>query len=344
MSSPEMLQKTKQFIAPAASILLGLLASGTIIALMGRDPVMIFLKMSRSMFGTEYGLGQVVFRFTTLLFVGLAVAVPFRLRLFNIGGEGQLRIGAFAAALAGAFIPDFVPAPSAAWICLLAAMAAGAGWALIAGALKLRFGINEVISTIMLNFIAQGVTGYFLTNHFAVPSTVHTAPITTGAYLPSLDSLTGYFSSSPANASVFLALGTAVLFHFLIFHSRYGFEMRAAGLQAEASESGGINTGRHILTAMAAGGAVAGLTAANLVLGYKHYYETGMTDGAGFAGIAAALLAGAHPLWIIAAALFFAILEYGGITVNAYVPKDIFMIIQALIILVVAVFNASGKK
>ena len=338
-----MLQNTKRFMTPFASVLLAFLASAAIITLGGRDPLMIFSKMGRAVFDSHYGLGQVIFRLGTLTLVGLAVAIPYRLRLFNIGGEGQLQMGAFAAALTGAFLPEFLPWPTASLICTLAGMTAGASWALLAGALKIRFGVNEVISTIMLNFIAQGITGYLLTYHFAIPSTVHTSPVSAGSVIPSLASLTGLFTSSPANASIVLSLGAAIFFHFLIFHSRSGCDMRAAGLQAEASEYAGIDTSRHILSALAAGGAAAGLGAANIVLGYKQYYEAGMTDGAGFAGIAVALLAGAHPLWVLASAMFFAILEYGGLSVNAYVPKDIFMIIQALTIFLVIGFNAARK-
>lgn len=299
--------------------------------------------MSRAIFTSQYGYGQLIFRLTTLILVGLAVAVPFRLRLFNIGGEGQLQMGAFAAAITGAYLPGYFPGPADVLLCILAAMVAGACWAMIAGALKIRFGINEVISTIMLNFIAQGLTGYLLTYHFAIPSTVHTSQVVPGAFIPQLDSFTGFFLNSPANATIFLSAGAAIFFHLLLFRSRYGFEMRATGLQSEASDYAGIDTSRHILVAMAAGGAAAGLGAANIVLGYKHYYEAGMTDGAGFAGIAAALLAGAHPLWVLVSALFFAMLEYGGLSVNAYVPKDIFMILQALTIFLIISFNSAKK-
>lgn len=339
-----MQQKIKQFLAPFVSVLLAFLASAVIISLTGRDPLMIATRMFRAIFASQYGFGQVIFRLTTLILVGLAVALPFRLRLFNIGGEGQLQMGAFAAAITGAYLPGFFPGPAAAILCIMAAMAAGACWAMVAGALKIRFGVNEVISTIMLNFIAQGITGYLLTYQFAITSTVHTPPVVSGAFVAKLDSFTGLFLNSPANATIFLAAGAAIFCHLMLFHSRYGFEMRAAGLQAEASDYAGIDTSRHILVAMAAGGAAAGLGAANIVLGYKHYYEAGMTDGAGFAGIAAALLAGAHPLWIMASALFFAMLEYGGLSVNAYVPEDIFMILQALTIFLIIGFNAAKKK
>ena len=337
-------RKTAQFLIPVLSILSALLVSTVIIIIAGRDPVMIFQKMLQATLGSRYGTGQVLFRMTTLILVGLAVALPFQVRLFNIGAEGQLQMGAFAAAMTGSMLPASLPSLSAISLCVVAAMGAGACWAMLAGVLKVRFGVNEVISTIMLNFIAQGITGYLLTYHFALPSTVHTSPVIDAAIIPSFSSLTGLFAKSPANFSTLLSPCVALLFWVILFKSRFGFEMRATGLQPEAAKYGGINAGMHTLTAMGIGGAAAGLGAANILLGYKHYYEAGMTGGIGFTGIAVALLAGAHPLWIMLSALFFGLLEYGGLTVNAYIPKDIFMMIEAITILLVISFSALGKR
>jgi ABC-type uncharacterized transport system permease subunit len=339
-----MTKKSVQLLIPALSIFTALLFSSIVIALSGRDPVMIFSKMFRATLGSSYGIGQVVFRTTTLILVGLAVAIPFKVRLFNIGAEGQLQMGAFAAALTGALLPATIPSPVAIFLCIFSAIAAGGSWALLAGVLKVRFSVNEVIATIMLNFIAQGMTGYLLTYHFALPSTVHTAPVSSAAIIPTLESLAGWFAKSPANLTALFSVVAALLFQIILFKTRYGFEMRAAGLQPEAARYGGINAGMHSLTAMGIGGAIAGLGAANIVLGYKHYYESGMSGGIGFTGIAVALLAGAHPLWIMLSALFFAILEYGGLTVNAWIPKDIFMIIEAFTILLVISFSALSKR
>lgn len=310
----------------------------------GRDPIMIFGKMFYAVFGSSYGIGQVVFRTTTLVFAGLAVAIPFKLKLFNIGAEGQLQMGAFAAALMGAILPASTFSPVAIILCILVAMVAGASWALLAGVLKVRFGVNEVIATIMLNFIAQGITGYLLTYHYAIPSTVHTAPINSSSIIPTFGQIIGWFANSPANLSTLLSIIIALLCQFLLFHTRFGYEMLATGLQPEAARYGGINVQMHTLTAMGIGGAIAGLGASNLVLGYTHYYEEGMTAGIGFTGIAVALLAGAHPLWILFTALFFGLLEYGGLTINAYIPKDIFMIIEAVTILLFLTFSAIGKR
>jgi general nucleoside transport system permease protein len=336
--------KTFRLLVPLLSVTAALLCSTLFIIVAGADPLLIYNKIYKATLGSGYGAGQVIFKATTLIFTGLAVALPFKVRLFNIGGEGQLQVAAFAVAVVAALLPStFSPLLSIS-LSMLAGMSAGAFWALLAGVMKVRFGINEVISTIMLNFIAQGLTGYLLTVHFAVPSTEHTAPINISSAIPHLDALTGWFRRSPANLSALAAVVCAVVTSILLFQSRFGYEMRAVGLQPEAAEYAGINKSRHILVVMALSGALAGLGASNMVLGYKLYYESGLTTGAGFSGIAVALLAGAHPLMVMISALFFAFLEYGGLAVNAVIPKDIFMMIEAIIILLLISFSALFKN
>ncbi|MCF8215832.1 MAG: ABC transporter permease [Chlorobium sp.] len=329
-----------RFFIPIVAVAAAALFGMAIITLTGRDPFMISGKLFRATLESGYGMGQVLFKTTTLIFTGLAVALPFKARLFNIGGEGQLLLAAFAAAITGSLLPPSFPPVAAIPLTALAAMTAGGLWGMSAGILKVRFGINEVISTIMMNFIAQAVTGYLLMYHFAVPSTEHTAQISSASMLPGLHDLPGVFSGSPANISLLAALGTAALSFVLLFRSRAGYELRAVGEMPEAAAYAGIGGNRYLIAVMGIAGAVAGLGAMNLVAGYKHCYETGMSAGIGFSGIAVALLAAAHPLWIVPAALFFGFLEYGGLAVGAYVPKDIFMIIQAITILLVIAGNA----
>lgn len=325
---------------PVLSLLFALAAGALIIAATGENPLEVYGRMLRATFSSGYGTGQVVFRATTLIFTGLAVALPFKVRLFNIGAEGQLLMGAFATALCGIIMPQSTPAIIAIPALLLSAMAAGGAWGLVAAGLKVRYGINEVIGSIMLNFIALGITGYLLTNHFAVSSTVHTPEIIPGGFLPDFDKLFGLGWHSPANISTLPAILLAGGSAYLLYRSRYGYAMMASGLNPDAARHAGIDTDAHTLGVMALGGAFAGLGAANLVLGYKHWYEAGLTTGAGFIGIAVALLAGAHPLWIICSALLFAWLDYGGLAVNTMVPKDIFMMVQGLAILSIISFPA----
>lgn len=318
---------------PLLSVLIALLVGSAIITATGANPVEVYTKMFHATFASGYGFGQVLFRSTTLILTGLAVAIPFRVRMFNVGAEGQLLMGSFAAAACGAMLPQETHPAVALPATIGAAMAAGSLWAVAAGVLKVRFGVNEVISTIMLNFIALALTGYLLTNHLAVPSTVHTRPIAAGASLPGFDRLFGLSWHSPANLSSLLAIGVSIGAAVLLFGSRYGFTLNATGLNPKAARQAGIDTDARLLGTMAIGGALAGLGAANLVLGYRHWFEAGLSTGTGFMGIAVALLAGAHPLWILISALLFGWLDYGGLTVNTMVPKELFMIVQAMTIL-----------
>lgn len=327
----------RKALKPLAAVVAAMAVSALLIMAAGQDPLFIFAKMLRMTFGSDYGTGQIMFRTTSLLLTGLAVAIPFRMKLFNIGGEGQLLAGACAAAVAGMAVPSWLPSPAGIAVAAAAAMAAGGSLGLAAGWLKVRYGVNEVISTIMLNFIAQAAVSYLLTAHLAVPSTVHTPDISQAAVIPAIDDVLGIWKRSPANLSIVLALLACVTTWAVIFRTRAGYEMRAAGINHEAAAYAGIRTTWYQLGAMAAGGAAAGLAAANLVLGYKHSFEAGLTSGLGFSGIAVALLGWAHPLWIAVSALLFGFLEYGGLAVNAYVPKDIFMMVQAVTIILIVV-------
>ncbi len=324
---------------PPLAVVLSLCISALLIMAAGKNPLFIYQKMFTMTLGSEYGTGQIVFRATSLVFAGLAVAIPFKLKLFNIGGEGQMLAGAFSAALAGTLLPPQTHPVLAVFFCTLSAITAGASVALLSGWLKVSFGVNEVISTIMLNFIVQACAGFLLTGNLSVPSTAHTYEIVPSAQIPQFDTVFGIWQKSPANFSTLFALAACFGLWFLVFKTIPGYEMRAAGLHPEAARYAGIDTNFHILKAMGIGGAMAGLAAANLVLGYKHYYESGLTDGIGFMGIAVALLAFAHPVWIIGSAMLFGFLQYGGLSVNAYVPKDIFLMVQAVTILMILILT-----
>jgi simple sugar transport system permease protein len=324
--------------APAIAIALALLAGGAMMLALGQNPFEIYALMARESLGTGYGLGQTLFRATPLLFTGLSVALAFRAGLFNIGAEGQLYLGGFAAAMTGAALAGApalaAPAarPLAALLVLLAAALAGAVWGAIPGALKARFGAHEVINTIMLNFIAFALVSWL--GHFVFqPGTVRTATIAPAAQLPRLEQLAPALRGAPVNATLALGLLTALAVYALLFRTRLGYEMRAVGLNAPAAEYGGIAIGRIQVTAMALAGGVAGLGGANFVLGYKHYFEMGFSGGAGFLGIAVALIGRNHPSGIVIAALMFGALSYGGLVINQRVPKELVEVLQGLVIL-----------
>lgn len=331
-----------QFARPLGAVAAAFAIGAVFIALIGQNPIEIYEKMLTRTFGTGYGLGQVLFRATPLVLTGLAVAIPYKAGLFNIGGEGQALMGTFLCALVGASLPTALPAWLAVPICLIVAAATGALWAGFAGLLRARFGINEVISTIMLNFIALAIVSYWLAQ-VAVSGTVRTAEIAPNAHLPRLEFLT-FTAKSPLNAAIFLSILLAALGSAMLSRTRFGYELRAVGLNAEAAKYAGINSKFHLLVSMCIGGACAGLVAANYVLGYRHYYDANGVSGVGFLGIAVAMLANANPLGILLSALLFGLLDYGGLTINADVPKEIFLILQAAVILFVIAAQQPAKK
>jgi len=318
-------------LAPLVAVALALLAGAGFIAAIGEDPLSVYALMLHQTLGSGYGIGQTLFKATPLIFCGLAVAVGFRAGLFNIGAEGQLTVAAFVAALAGAefrALPAVVLLP----LTLAAALLSGAAWGAIPGVLKARFGAHEVINTIMLNFIALAFVSYLGRGVFE-PATVRTAEIGAGAILPRFESWWPELRGSPANLSLLLGLLAAALVGLLLFRTRLGFELRALGLNPAAAQYGGVPVGVTQVKAMAISGALAGLAGMNFVLGYKHFFELGFSAGAGFMGIAVALLGRNHPAGVILAALFFGALSHGGLAISQRVPKELVDVLQAIVIL-----------
>jgi simple sugar transport system permease protein len=328
--------------APVLAIVLAFAAGALFVLAIGENPLEIYGLMLHETLGTGYGLGQTLFKATPLVFTGLAVALGFRAGLFNIGAEGQLYLGAFAAGLTGiavAGLPPLLALP----LCLVAAALAGAVWGGIPGLLKARFGAHEVINTIMMNFIAFALVS-FAGRWVFQPATVRTAEIAPAAVLPRLSDFLPPLRGAPANLSLLLGLVVAVLAGALLFRTRRGYELRVVGLNAPAAEYGGVSIGRAQLGAMALSGAVAGLGGTNFVLGYKHFFELGFSGGAGFLGIAVALVGRNHPVGVILAALVFGALGHGGMVINQRVPKELVDILVAIVILFAIVLQTGFER
>ena len=323
-------------LPPVVALLIALVIGDLLILTFGQSPGEVWRVLLEGTWGNAYGFGQVLYKATTFAFTGLAVAIGLRAGLFNIGAEGQLAAGGFAAALAGMLLPGATPALLAIPLVIVAAAAGGGAVGAIPGALKARFGAHEVIVTIMLNFIVLALLNYIVASHLHEPETLHTPTIAEGAQIPRLSALWEGFHGSAANLTIVLAIAAALLVGWYLFRTRGGFELRAVGLQPEAAEYGGIHVGRTWIRAMTMAGALAGLGGANFVLGYKLYYEEGFTGGAGFLGIAVALVGRNHPGGILLAALFFATLSQGGLAINALVPKTLVEVLQGIVILAVA--------
>jgi general nucleoside transport system permease protein len=331
----------RELFFPVVAVVAAFLVGGVFVLAIGDNPVETYRLLIGSALGWPDGIGYTLFLATPLIFTGLAVTVAFRAGLLNIGAEGQLTVAAFATAWAGitwARLPAFVLVPA----CMFAAIAAGAAWAAIPGILKARFGSHEVINTIMMNFIAVALCSYLTQYHYRKPGDpiMETAAIGAHAYVPRIGRfLHGFPERIPLNVAFVLALAACGLVYLFLWHTVWGYEIRATGSSPAAAEYGGISTRRQIVLAMAISGALAGCVGINEVLGYRHRYYDGFSDNYGFTGIAVALLGRNHPLGVLVAAILFAILSRGGIFVDAFTPhvtKDIVQILQATIILFVA--------
>lgn len=317
------------------ALLIAAVVGDALILSFGQNPGAVYRLLIEGTWGNAYGLGQVLYKTTTLTFTGLAVAVGLRAGLFNIGAESQLAAGGFVAALVGLTLPTGLPAVVTLPVYLVAAAAGGATVGGVAGVLKAKAGAHEVITTIMLNFIVLALLNYFVVADLKVEGTLHTQAIHAGA-LPRLSDVAGAFHGSAANVVLLLALAAALVTWWYLFRTRRGFELRATGLQPGAAEYGGVNVGSVWWRAMALSGALAGIGGLNFVLGYKHYYEDSFGAGAGFLGIAVAIVGRNHPIGVVLAALVFATMSQGGLAVNAMVPKQIFDVLQAVVIIAVA--------
>jgi simple sugar transport system permease protein len=322
-------------LPPVVALVIALVAGDLLIMAYGQAPGAVWRLLLEGTWGNSYGFGQVLYKATTLACTGLAVAVGLRAGLFNIGAEGQLAAGGFGAGLAGLLLPAGTPALIAIPLCIVAALAAGGAVGSVPGILRARFGAHEVIVTIMLNFIVLALLNYFVAAKLHVPETLHTPEIHAGE-LPRLSSAFSAFHGSAANWAIVVVVLAAAAVRWFLFRTRGGYELRAVGLQPDAAEYAGIRASRVWFSALTMSGALAGLGGINFVLGYKHYYEDGFTGGAGFLGIAVALIGRNNPFGVLLAALFFATLSQGGLAINAMVPKQIVEVLQGIVIIAVA--------
>ncbi|MBL8982485.1 MAG: ABC transporter permease [Gemmatimonadetes bacterium] len=322
-------------LPPLTALLIAAVVGDLLILSFGQSPREVFRLLVEGTWANAYGFGQVLYKATTLACTGLAVALGIRAGMFNIGAEGQLALGGFAAAMVGLGLPAGTPAALAVLLCLLAAGAGGSLAAAVPGALKARFGASEVIVTIMMNFIVAALLNWLVATKVSVAESLHTPEIHAGA-VPRLAEVIPAFHGSAANFTILVAIALAIAVWWYLFRTRAGYELRAVGLQPDAAEYGGIDVGRTWWRTLLLSGALAGLGGVNYVLGYKQYYEEGFAAGAGYLGIAVALVGRNHPGGVLVASLLFATLSQGALAVNALVPKQMVDVLTAVVIIAVA--------
>ncbi len=334
-------------LRPLLSVLVGLILAAALMAASGFAPGEAFSALWTGATGLAAGpptgthdlafgsghialfqMAQSFSKMTPLLFCGLAVALGLRAGLFNIGAQGQMTFGALAAAWVGvrAGIPPVVHVP----LTLGAGAVAGAAWGALPGLLKARRGVHEVISTIMLNFVALDIANYLITHNMRDPGSQNpqTVEIAPSAMLTPL------IPHTALTAGLLLAIFAALAVTLLIRYTALGYAIRAVGLGAEAARAAGIAVPRTLVVTMALSGALAGLAGAVEVLGVQHRYAEGIAASYGFDGIAVALLGGLGGIGVVLSALFFGGLASGSSYMESLtnVPAPISVIVQAVVI------------
>lgn len=321
----------------------GLLVLNLASAAFGQAPLAVLRQAFHGTWGTPYGAGQVLFKATPLLFTGLSFHVALRVGLFNIGSEGQLALASLGAAVFASKLGAAVPAVVAVPLVLACAMGIGGSVAYVTGYLRARLGVHEIISSIMQNRIVDVVTPWLLVAMLGAVS-LRTEPIAASARLPRLDTLARALSGS----AVSFAFPLAVLVVFATFawlhRSRAGREMAWIGKSESVCAAQGINVPARRTQAMVLSGALAGLAMSGTVLGYKGVYELGLGAGAGFSGIAVAMVGRTSPVALVLAALLFGTLAQAGLAINAAVPREAMGVVEAIIILLVAAVASAGER
>ncbi|MDB4942342.1 MAG: Nucleoside transporter, permease protein 1 [Labilithrix sp.] len=323
--------------AAVAGLAIGWLAFCVLVWTYGASPREMAALVWDGTWGTSYGAGQVLFKATPLLFTGVAVDVALRAGLFNIGAEGQLAVGSLAAGVAGTMLPHGTPFVLAVPVALAAAMLAGALWAAVPAVLKARYGAHEVISTIMMNSIASSVIGLALgAGGLALAGSVRTADVVPGARVPRLDVLWHGFSGSAASFALVLAVGAAIVVTLSYGRTRFGREIGLIGQNVRAMAAEKVPVRLRVAQALVLSGALAGAASLGTVLGYKGYFEEGLGAGAGFGGLAVAILGRGSAVGLVFAALLFGTLQQGGLAVNAFVPKELMDVLSGVVVCAVA--------
>jgi general nucleoside transport system permease protein len=329
-------------LAPRAAVVVAMAISSAALLAIGKNPLTAFKLMGQ--YGAQSNsMVSIVNRAVPLYLSALAVAIGFKMNLFNIGVEGQYTLAALVAAAVGAAV--HLPAPIHITLILFTGMAVGALWAGVAGVLKVTRGVSEVISTIMLNLIAtSGLSAYLLNHYFKRPSspsdlTTRTHDIPASGLFPPLNKLLG-LKNPPEDLTGFLivAIIVGVIFYVLVWRTRFGYNLRASGLNPDAARASGVDPGAMVIKTMLLSGAIAGLVGMMYLLSFFHSYSLDFPTGLGFAGIAVALVGRNHPGGIALAALLFGFLDRSAQILDLNnIPKEIFLIIEGIIILAVVI-------
>ena len=323
-------------LTPVAAILAAMAVSALILLAAGYNPVTSFAAMLHGAFGDLRTFTEVLIYATPLILIGSGLAVAFRCNIWNIGAEGQFYAGAVASAAIGIYVhglPVYLDVP----LILLAGLTGGALWGMLAAWLKIRFNASEIVTTIMLNYIAIVGTSYLVTGPMIEKDGHYpqTDLIDPSAMLPR------FLPPTRLHIGFLVALLVAVALYVLLFKTSTGYAIRAVGINADTARYAGMNISRNIMLAMAISGGMAGLAGGVELAGIAFRLYQDISPGFGYDGIAVALLASNNPLGVILSGILFGALRSGSemMQITAHIPSVLVFAIQGLIILSVVAFG-----
>jgi ABC-type uncharacterized transport system permease subunit len=337
MKTTELPRWATAFALPLLNLLSALLVAALVIHLLGESPVESLGILVNSAVINPEGLSYTLFYASTFIFTGLSVSIAMKAGLFNIGSEGQLYIGGLGLTLAMLALDASLPA----WLLIPAGMIGaslfGALWAFLPGYLQAKRGSHIVVTTIMFNFIAASLMNYFI-NKLVPEGQQNPASrvFSQAAAMPRLAEWFPVLGDTPLNVSFLLAIVALAIYGVMVWRSSWGYQLRATGLNQHAAHYAGVSISRMIIVTMLISGALAGLGAVNSIMGSTHYLSLNFPAGAGFIGIAIALMGRQHPVGIFLSAVLFGALIQGGFDLSLEkpnIPQETFIFIQGLIIL-----------
>ena len=331
--------RTANILVPIISILLALVAGAVLLFLAGVDPLATYAAMLDGALGSSYAISETLVRATPLMLTGLAVSIAFRMLFWNIGAEGQLAMGAFGATGVAILLPNIVPdAPGWLFFILMmtAAFAAGALWGLIPAALKAFLKVNEIITTLMLNYIAILWIQYLYFGPWKDPQGFGfpgTAPFPEAAWLPRIKdviNLPAAFNTGRVHFGLAIAIVAAIFIWVVLDRTRWGYEIKVIGENPRAARYAGISIVRNILLVMILSGGLAGLAGYSQVAAISHRLQQGIVVGDGYTAIIVAWLARLNPFGVLVVAVLMAALFVGGdqIQISMGLPASVSLVLQ----------------
>jgi simple sugar transport system permease protein len=338
MKTTELPRWASALVLPVLNLVSALLVAALVIHLLGESPAESMRILINSAIINPEGLSYTLFYASTFIFTGLSVSIAMKAGLFNIGSEGQMYFGGLGLTLAMLALDAALPA----WLLIPAAMTGaalfGALWAFIPGYLQAKRGSHVVVTTIMFNFIAASLMNFIIVKYLIPEGQQNPASrvFADAGAMPRLNHWFPILGDTPLNVSFLLAIVALAVYGVMVWRSSWGYQLRATGLNQSAAHYAGVSISRMIIAAMLISGALAGLAAVNSIMGSTHYLSLNFPAGAGFVGIAIALMGRQHPVGIFLSAVLFGALIQGGFDLSLEkpnIPQETFIFIQGLIIL-----------